>query len=162
MVNFRKVSERLPGGRSKGKPNPAKSSTKVMVDLLLHVLPDECTDDKNAIPKPCTDGQVFDKISLLYLSIYLFFKKGEVEIVSVESTVVTHISSVRLFCPNDLRQKDARKGVFKSIKEVKRRYPEGPPLLNPIDDMKITEQEFVDAVKKIESLEKKYFIFYYY
>lgn len=78
--------------------------------------------------------------------------------VSVDSTLITHISSVRLYCPNDLRQKDSRKGVYKSIKEVKKRFPEGPPLLNPIDDMKIKEPDFVDIVQKIEQLEKKYIL----
>ncbi|EFA01232.2 exosome RNA helicase MTR4 isoform X1 [Tribolium castaneum] len=139
VVNFKKVSENIPG-RKHGKANPAKTSTKVQVDLLLHVMSSEDgSNNKDVIPKPCLDGQ----------------QKGEVEIVSVESTLITHISTVRLYCPNDLRQKDTRKGVYKSIKEVKKRFPEGPPLLNPIDDMKITESDFVDIVKKIEQLEKK-------
>ncbi|XP_063928179.1 exosome RNA helicase MTR4 [Zophobas morio] len=137
VVNFKKVSETVPGRRG-AKANPAKTSTKVQVDLLLHVMAEDASDNKDVIPKPCLDGQ-----------------KGEVEIVSVESSLITHISSVRLYCPNDLRQKDSRKGVYKSIKEVKKRFPEGPPLLNPIDDMKITEPDFVDIVKKIEQLEKK-------
>lgn len=77
------------------------------------------------------------------------------EVVSVSSTFITHISSVRLYCPNDLLSKDSRKGMFKAIKEVKKRFPEGPPLLNPVKDMKITEPEFLDVVKKIEHLEKK-------
>lgn len=62
---------------------------------------------------------------------------------------------MRLFCPNDLLSKDNRKGMFKAIKEVKKRFPEGPPLLNPVKDMKITDQEFLDTIKKIENLEKK-------
>lgn len=73
----------------------------------------------------------------------------------MDSTVITHVSSVRLYCPNDLRQKDSRRGVYKSIKEVKKRFPDGPPLLNPVTDMKITDSDFVDIVKKIEQLEKK-------
>lgn len=45
--------------------------------------------------------------------------------------------------------------MYKAIKEVKKRFPEGPPLLNPVKDMKITEPEFLDVIKKIEHLEKK-------
>lgn len=75
--------------------------------------------------------------------------------VSVSSALITHLSSVRLFCPNDLISKDSRKGMYKAIKEVKKRFPEGPPLLNPVKDMKITEPEFLDIIKKIEKLEKK-------
>lgn len=45
--------------------------------------------------------------------------------------------------------------MYKAIKEVKKRFPEGPPLLNPVKDMKITEDKFLDIIKKIENLEKK-------
>lgn len=130
VVNFKKVSEIQ---RKGGKP---KTVTKVVIDTLLHVIPDESGYD--VIPKPCAEGQ-----------------KGEVEIVSVDSNFVTHLSSVRLFCPPDLRSKDARKGMYKAIKEVKKRFPEGPPLLDPVKDMKIKEPDFLDVVKKIEILEKK-------
>lgn len=74
----------------------------------------------------------------------------------MDSSLITHISSVRLYCPNDLRSKDSRKGMYKAVKEVKKRFPEGPPLLNPVDDMKIKNPEFIDIVKKIEILENKY------
>lgn len=62
---------------------------------------------------------------------------------------------MRLYVPNDLRSKDNRRGMFKAIKEVKKRFPEGPPLLDPLKDMKINDDKFVDIVKKIEILEKK-------
>lgn len=84
-----------------------------------------------------------------------FFQKGEIEVVSVDSSMITHISSVRLLCPSDLRSRDARKGMYKGVKEVKKRFPEGPPLLNPVKDMKINEPEFVKIVNMIENLEKR-------
>lgn len=46
--------------------------------------------------------------------------------------------------------------MHKAVKEAKKRFPEGPPLLDPINDMKIQEQEFADTVKKIEILEKRF------
>lgn len=75
---------------------------------------------------------------------------------TVEAALITHISSLKLYCPNDLRPNDARRTVMKGIKEAKRRY-ENIPLLNPINDMKITELEFVDLVSRIEKLEKRMF-----
>ncbi|KAJ8951031.1 hypothetical protein NQ314_007731 [Rhamnusium bicolor] len=134
VVNFRKVQEIIPS--RKGRQGQTKTVTKVQVDILLHVISEN--NEGDSIPRPCLDDQ-----------------KGEVEIVSVDSTLITHISSVRLYCPNDLRSKDSRKGMYKAVKEVKKRFPEGPPLLNPIDDMKIKDPDFVDIVKKIEILEKK-------
>ncbi|XP_030761641.1 exosome RNA helicase MTR4 [Sitophilus oryzae] len=136
VVNFKKVQVFDPQ-KNRGKFR-AKPTTKLQLDVLLHVVPEEGND--NVIPKPCNDGQ-----------------KGEVEIVSVDSKFVTHVSSVRLFCPPDLTSRDSRKSVHKGIKEVKKRFPEGPPLLNPVKDMKIQEPDFLDIVRKIEILEKKLF-----
>lgn len=45
--------------------------------------------------------------------------------------------------------------MFKAVKEAKKRFSDGPPLLDPINDMKICEPEFADIVKKIEMLEKR-------
>ncbi|CAH0555487.1 unnamed protein product [Brassicogethes aeneus] len=137
VVNFKKVQEFVRKGQSK----QTKPVTRLQVDILLHVMSE--MGDSSEIPKPCFGDQ-----------------KGEVEVVSVDSTFITHVSSVRLFCPNDLRSKDSRKGMYKALKEVKKRFPEGPPLLNPVKDMKIKEDEFVDIVKKIEVLEKKMFEHY--
>ncbi|XP_018335844.2 exosome RNA helicase MTR4 [Agrilus planipennis] len=141
IVNFKKITDNPPG--RKGKTNTLV--TKLQVDLLLHVISEgkgdtDGDDTDNLIPKPCSEDQ-----------------SGEVEVVAVCSSLITHISSVRLYCPNDLRSRDSRKGMFKAVKEVKKRFPDGLPLLNPITDMKIDESEFLDVVKKIENLEKKMF-----
>lgn len=45
--------------------------------------------------------------------------------------------------------------MYKAVKEVKKRFPDGPPLLNPVTDMKIADPDFLDIVKKIELLEKE-------
>ncbi|VEN60766.1 unnamed protein product [Callosobruchus maculatus] len=137
VVNFKKVHEVVPGRRN--RQGKAKMQTKVKVDLLLHVISPD-SEDVDAIPKPCTEDL-----------------KGEVEIVNADTSFITHVSSVRVFCPTDLRSKDSRKGMYKAVKEVKKRFPDGPPLLNPVKDMKIQEEEFVDIVDKIEKLEQKMF-----
>lgn len=77
------------------------------------------------------------------------------EIVPVVSKLIIKISSIRVHCPEDLRPKDNRKAMLKIIREVKKRFPEGPPLLNPIKDMNIKDEEFQDIVNKIEQLEKR-------
>lgn len=83
-------------------------------------------------------------------------QKGEIEVTPVSSKLIFKISSVRVHCPNDLRSKDSRKGLFKVVTEVKRRYPEGPPLLNPVIDMNIKDEDFKDICDKIDRLEKRY------
>jgi ATP-dependent RNA helicase DOB1 len=41
------------------------------------------------------------------------------------------------------------------LQEVKKRFPNGIPLLNPITDMKIKDPVFQDVVKRIESFEER-------
>ena len=48
-----------------------------------------------------------------------------------------------------------RESVGKSLKEVEKRFPDGIPLLDPVEDMKIKEGEFEETVRKIEVLEQR-------
>jgi hypothetical protein len=47
------------------------------------------------------------------------------QVVPVLLPLVARFSSIRIHLPPDLRQSDARHGVFKTITEVKRRFPDG-------------------------------------
>lgn len=117
--------------------NPLKSVTRVIVDVLLHVDEDS---EKEGIPKPCPDG-----------------KKGSVEVVPVVAKLISKISSLRIYYPNDLRPADNRKSVLNRISEVKKRYPDGPPLLNPVQDMHIKDKVFIDTLSMLEKFEKRLF-----
>ena len=46
-------------------------------------------------------------------------------------------SAVRIYLPTDLRPLCNRATVGKSLLEVQRRFPDGLPLLDPVQDMKI-------------------------
>lgn len=80
---------------------------------------------------------------------------GDVEVVPVLHTLIYQISSLRVYYPKDLRPPDNRKSVLKTIGEVKKRFPEGPPLLNPIKDMKIEDPVFKECVDRIKILEER-------
>lgn len=56
IVNFKKVTENIPGGKKKG--NPLTTTTKVQVDILLNIIASVDDADKDVIPKPCPEGQV--------------------------------------------------------------------------------------------------------
>lgn len=128
IVNFKKKDS---------NPNPLKSETQVIVDVLLHV---NDKFDKDSAPKPCPKNE-----------------KGSVEIVPVLHSLISKISSLRVYFPNDLRPSDNRRSVLKTIQEVKKRFPNGPPLLNPITDMHIKDKEFQKIVDQIEQYEKRLF-----
>ena len=81
--------------------------------------------------------------------------KGEMIVVPLLVNLVQQISSVRLFIPSDLRYSDNRNSVFKSIGEVKKRFNDSVPLLDPIKDMKIGEKSFKELIQKIGTFEKR-------
>ncbi|XP_026739472.1 exosome RNA helicase MTR4 [Trichoplusia ni] len=132
IVNFRHKT----GKGKKHEENPLTAETVIIVDILLHVkkASGEDTDTK----QPCPPGEA-----------------GDVEVVPVLHTLIYQISSLRVYYPKDLRPADNRKSVLKTIGEVKKRFPDGPPLLNPIKDMKINESVFIECVDRIKRLEER-------
>jgi len=61
---------------------------------------------------------------------------------------INELSAVRLFVPQDIYPEPARKNVAKSVKEVKRRFPEGVPCLDPINDLKVKSDDFKKLVSR--------------
>ncbi|KAG2185026.1 hypothetical protein INT43_000939 [Umbelopsis isabellina] len=80
---------------------------------------------------------------------------GEMIVVPVTLSTLDGISHVRLFLSNDLKPAEERNNIFKSIMEVKKRFPEGIPQLDPIENMGIKDEGFKKLVRKIEVLESK-------
>ncbi|KAF9793576.1 hypothetical protein SFRURICE_021593 [Spodoptera frugiperda] len=132
IVNFRHNTSK----GKRGEENPLTSEAVILVDILLHVK--KTSEDDTDSRVPCPPGEA-----------------GDVEVVPVLHTLIYQISSLRVYYPKDLRPKDNRKSVLKTIGEVKKRFPEGPPLLNPIKDMKITEPVFKECVDRIKNLEER-------
>uniref|UniRef100_A0A667G6Y0 RNA helicase n=1 Tax=Lynx canadensis TaxID=61383 RepID=A0A667G6Y0_LYNCA len=84
-----------------------------------------------------------------------FSKKSNVKVVPVLVHLLSAISSVRLYIPKDLRPVDNRQSVLKSIQEVQKRFPDGVPLLDPIDDMGIQDQGLKKVIQKVEAFEHR-------
>lgn len=105
------------------------------VDILLHL-------DKSCDPK-------------LTQSLYgpLDGTKGEMKLCSITLDNVLQVSSVRIFPPKDVHSFDQRASVLKSVTECIKQFGGKVPLLDPIEDMNIKEEEFLGLVKKIEALE---------
>ncbi|XP_068105355.1 exosome RNA helicase MTR4 [Hyperolius riggenbachi] len=82
-------------------------------------------------------------------------EKGEMQVVPVVLHLLTAISSVRLYIPKDLRPLDNRQSVLKSIQEVEKRFPDGVPLLDPIDDMGIKDPGLKKVIQKTEAFEHR-------
>lgn len=78
--------------------------------------------------------------------------------VPVLFNVIRKLSAIRLYLPSDLRSRDNRQSVLKSIQEVEKRFPDGLPQLDPIQDMGIKDPQLKEIVKKIEAFENRYAI----
>lgn len=66
---------------------------------------------------------------------------------AVSLNTVQSISQYRIKLPNNLKQVAERNSVYRSIGEVLRRCPDGPPLLDPVKNQGIQDKSFKDLVK---------------
>ncbi len=82
-------------------------------------------------------------------------EKGRMEVVPVLLSCIEAIGHVRIFLPKDLNLPDQRNVVQKSLEEVKRRFPDGIAILDPIENMGITDDSFKKLLRKIEVLESR-------
>ncbi|XP_048762429.2 exosome RNA helicase MTR4-like [Ostrea edulis] len=130
VINFQKKA-------NQSKTSPGSESSYV-VEVLLNLSREtaRCKDVKTI--KPCRKGD-----------------RGEMQVVPVLVHLIQGVSAARLYIPSDLRSLDSRQSVQKSIQEVEKRFPDGVPLLDPIEDMGIKEKALKDVVKKIEAFEHR-------
>ncbi len=74
---------------------------------------------------------------------------------TVDLGVLDGMSAVRLHLPKDVKTaSDAQAVVVKSINEVERRFPDGLPLLHPVNDLAIGDPAFGELVDRMEALER--------
>jgi len=126
VVNFQK------------KANQKNASETLYIAELLLLCSTETCRNPRAPPHPPPPGD-----------------KGEMQVIPVILHHIAKLSSVRIYIPKDLRSSDNRSAVRRSISEVQKRFPHGLPLLDPVKDMHIKEDEFKKLAKKAEALESR-------
>ena len=77
------------------------------------------------------------------------------EVVPCLLTCVEALSQIRVFLPKRIEARDEKDQVGRSIEEVNRRFPDGVPKLDPIENMGITDDSFKALLRKIELLESR-------
>ncbi|KAJ9642547.1 ATP-dependent RNA helicase mtr4 [Coniosporium tulheliwenetii] len=138
VVNF---TQRKPAkGQSASEMTPQQT---YVVDVLLQVADDssfapQATQDLPPGVRPPGPGE-----------------KGKMEVVPVLLSCIDSIGHLRLFLPPDLKSVDQRNGVRKALEEVKKRFPDGIAILDPIENMGITDDSFKKLLRKIEVLESR-------
>ncbi|OTB03521.1 hypothetical protein M426DRAFT_60171 [Hypoxylon sp. CI-4A] len=86
-------------------------------------------------------------------------KDSVFEVIPCMLTCIKALSQIRVFMPKEVTNREdvesVRKQVLKSLKEVERRFPDGMPVLDPIENMNITDDSFKKLLRKIEVLESR-------
>ncbi|KAM9329941.1 exosome RNA helicase MTR4 [Gastrophryne carolinensis] len=124
--------------KSNVKPNTGDLDPLYVVEVLLNCSKESLKNAATEAAKPARPDE-----------------KGEMQVVPVLLHLLVAISSVRLYIPKDLRPLDNRLSVLKSIQEVQKRFPDGVPLLDPIDDMGIKDPGLKKVVQKTEAFEHR-------
>ncbi|KAF1849736.1 antiviral helicase [Cucurbitaria berberidis CBS 394.84] len=81
--------------------------------------------------------------------------KGKMEVVPVVLNCIESIGHLRVFLPNELKSTDQKNAVRKALDEVKKRFPDGIAILDPIENMQIKDEAFKRLLRKIEVLESR-------
>ncbi|TPX17115.1 uncharacterized protein E0L32_003233 [Thyridium curvatum] len=79
----------------------------------------------------------------------------KLEIVPCLLNCVASFAQIRVFMPDEVRTNQGKAGLGKVIREVKKRFPDGIPILDPIESMRITDDSFKKLMRKIEVLESR-------
>lgn len=135
VVNFQKKQDKA-SGVTDGDSNV---NAQYIVDVLLNCISDE--SNKSKAPQPCPPEQAH---------------QGQMQVVPVMLNLLDSISSIRIYIPKDLRSQENRQSVGKSVQEVQKRFKDGIPVLDPIEDMKISDPQLQKVVRKIEQLEDRF------
>ncbi|KAI9874221.1 MAG: ATP-dependent RNA helicase mtr4 [Pleopsidium flavum] len=138
VVNF---TQRRPSREQ--KPEDITPQQSYVLDVLLQVADSASNGTKTHqdLPhgvRPPADGE-----------------KSKLEVVPVLLSCIESIGHIRVYLPNDLKSADQRATVRKSLDEVKRRFPDGIAVLDPIENMGITDDSFKKLMRKIEVLESR-------
>uniref|UniRef100_H2ZE10 RNA helicase n=1 Tax=Ciona savignyi TaxID=51511 RepID=H2ZE10_CIOSA len=113
-----------------------------VVDVLLNCDKEGLNSIAVRLPRPAKDAT-----------------RSEMAVVPIMLPLIKALSSVRLFLPKDLRPLDNRQSlllqIFYLYQEVNKRFPDGIPILDPIEDMVIKDERLKSIVRKTEAFERR-------
>ncbi|CAL1193328.1 ATP-dependent RNA helicase DOB1 [Candida parapsilosis] len=82
-------------------------------------------------------------------------EKSRAEYISITLDSIEKISSVRLRVPDDYKSAQAKRTLVKTMKELPKRFKDGIPLMDPVESMKIDDDDFRTLLRKIDVIESK-------
>ena len=82
-------------------------------------------------------------------------EKSKIEVVPIILKCVHGIATFRIFPPSDISTPSDRAKIQRALIEVKKRFPDGIPKLDPVDQMNIKDNSFKELIRKIEVMESR-------
>lgn len=82
-------------------------------------------------------------------------KDGKMESLWITLDSIYEISTIKMHLPNDLLSSKQRNQFNDRINTALTRFPDGLPKPDPVESMKITDESFLNVLRKIEVLETK-------
>ena len=118
--------------KTENKKDPKEPPT-ITVDVILRVSPETANQKVTSDIKPARPGE-----------------KSEPVVVPILLKLIRDLSAVRLKLPADLKPLDQRVMVVKMVEEAQKRVPESQFVLDPVKNMKIKDETFIEVVNKLE------------
>ncbi|UZJ54392.1 hypothetical protein CBS101457_003712 [Exobasidium rhododendri] len=156
VVNYQKRA--VPRGKTTTPASDELDQNSYIVDCLLECAKGSTVPTMKEVARNAASNNT---VAPSGLRPPLSGQDGEMVVVPVMLNTLESIAGLRLILPKDLRLREARLQVKDRLQEVFRRFPsaakggKGIPLLDPIKDMKITDDSFKTLLGKIDILETK-------
>ena len=144
------------------KKSGTDGGTEHLIEVLL-----ECVDrhfDNKSMDETLKEEDL-SNVGLLWKGAHQHcrpFKKGvdndklvTSRVFSIGLANIDDFSAVRLHVPKDIHPEPPRRNLSKAVKEVQRRFPEGIPLLDPIEDMNVSSDDFNKLQLRKEALKDR-------
>ncbi|KAM7192853.1 ATP-dependent RNA helicase mtr4 [Naviculisporaceae sp. PSN 640] len=137
-------------GRKPGKNGePLKPQESMVVDVLLKVkTPGKETPHfkrDNSIMPALPEGIEADFSG----------ENSKWQVIPCMLTCMKALSQIRVFLPKSVSSRSEREQVGQSVEEVNRRFPDGIPIMDPLENMGIDDESFKKLMRKIEVLESR-------
>ncbi|XP_014242264.1 exosome RNA helicase MTR4 [Cimex lectularius] len=116
------------------KKNPAQEPATLTIDVLLMIDPSSSNTD----PKKCPKGVT-----------------GKLCVITMPHTNIMELSSVCVVLPKDLRTQDNMATASMAYKEVEERFKGKFPILDPVKNMRIQQERFLELDQHIKNLTKR-------
>jgi ATP-dependent RNA helicase DOB1 len=78
-----------------------------------------------------------------------------VQVIPIQHTLIRDISALRIYLPDDIRSREVRQHILKTVQDILQRYPFGLPLLDPIKDMNVNSSDMISCMKQYAILQTR-------